>query len=592
MLENLRIAISLIEKPRRKRWAAVVLLAVAGAVAELVAAFLVLALLGAVTGSPVEIPLVRTWFSSLDTGSGSAVVTLALVTAGFYVLRSGLRLLSLYAEARIIENEGVLISRRLMRGYLALPYISHVGRNTSDFIKNAFWSVQEMITRYMKPAVQVISESMVTIAILTVLAIAAPLVTALALAGLAVGAFALMRIVQPRLKRMGEEGEEFTQASLMSLQESLRGIREIKVLQREETFTKRYTSARAGLAHTRYVSSFLSEIPRYVLESLLVGGIVVVVLLAEQSNSTTSSLAVLGLFGYAAFRILPAANRIVAALNKMRYGDAPLRVISDDLDLIREQALPTRLPESPRTNSGFSEKIDLRNVRFRYPGSDTNALTDVNLTIAKGESLGIVGPTGGGKSTFVDILLGLIDPTEGSITVDGVPLNKMHPQWLSQVGLVSQDVFVLDDTVRGNIAVGVSPESGTDDRLWEALSIAQLESFVRGQPLGLETPVGESGVRLSGGQRQRLAIARAVYKRPSVVVLDEGTAALDGITEADLMRAIQGLRSDRTLVMVAHRLATVRGCDRIVLIDQGRIAEVGTYEELLARSPMFAQMAG
>jgi ATP-binding cassette, subfamily B, bacterial PglK len=239
----------------------------------------------------------------------------------------------------------------------------------------------------------------------------------------------------------------------------------------------------------------------------------------------------------------------------------------------------------------FDREIRLDKVTLRYEGANVEALTDINVTIRKGESIGIVGPTGGGKTTLVDVIVGLLEPTRGALLVDGVDIRDCPEAWQRNLGMVSQDPFLVDDTLRRNIALGLEQHVIDESRVLEVVRVAQLADVVAGLPEGLDTVVGERGVRLSGGQRQRVAIARALYRDPSVIVFDEGTSALDNATEAQLQRALEELRADRTLIAVAHRLSTVVDSDRILFVSGGRIADSGTYAELLERCSGFRQLA-
>jgi ATP-binding cassette, subfamily B, bacterial PglK len=238
------------------------------------------------------------------------------------------------------------------------------------------------------------------------------------------------------------------------------------------------------------------------------------------------------------------------------------------------------------------KKLHLDGVSYRYPGTAQEALADVDLEIRRGETIGIVGPTGGGKSTLVDVILGLLPPTTGQVTVDGMDIRENLPAWHDNIGVVPQLVFLLDDTLRRNIALGLGDDEIDDAKVWEAVRLAQLDGFVCSLSAGLDTVVGERGVRISGGQRQRVAIARALYRQPTVLVFDEGTSALDNLTEGELVSSLEKLRGERTIITVAHRLTTVRRCDRIVMIENAKVSDVGSFDELARRNATFRRMAG
>jgi ATP-binding cassette, subfamily B, bacterial PglK len=298
---------------------------------------------------------------------------------------------------------------------------------------------------------------------------------------------------------------------------------------------------------------------------------------------------VLGLFAYVGLRLQPSLRNIVIATNGLKFGAAAVDDVHADLQNFAQTATQPRRTANEKLP--FRNTLVLDDVTFRYEGTRQHALKSVQVTIKPGEAIGVCGPTGGGKSTLVDLIVGLQEPTAGRVVVDGNSIHNHLAAWQIQLGVVSQSVFLLDGTLRENIALGIPNDEIDDELVAEAVRLAQLETFIASLPQGLETRVGERGVRLSGGQRQRVAIARALYRRPSVVVFDEGTSALDNETETELVEALERLRGERTLIMVAHRLTTVRRCDRILVVEDGRISDTGTFDELASRHRLFATFA-
>jgi ATP-binding cassette subfamily C protein len=287
--------------------------------------------------------------------------------------------------------------------------------------------------------------------------------------------------------------------------------------------------------------------------------------------------------------MMPAMSSIVAAVNRIRYGQSVAETIAANIDMIDAEA--EDVPRHDAVPIQFQTAIELEGVDFTYEDG-TEVIRGLNLVIHRGESVGIVGATGAGKSTLLDLILGLLDPTAGRITIDGRDLRDDIRGWQAAIGLVPQSVYLLDDTIRRNVAFGIADSEIDDDAVAEAIALARLEDFIATLPQGLETTVGERGVRLSGGQRQRVAIARALYRRPQILIFDEGTASLDNLTEAELLRAIEGLRGERTIITVAHRLTTVQGCDRVILLADGVIVDQGGYDELRDRNRTFREMTG
>jgi ATP-binding cassette subfamily C protein len=314
---------------------------------------------------------------------------------------------------------------------------------------------------------------------------------------------------------------------------------------------------------------------------------VVAVIIGIHGSTQSELVPLLGLFAYAGLRILPSLHWIVYYQNNLRFGAVPLdEVYRDWLDLSDAAG-----PEDTGERLPFRNQISLSNVSYSYAGAQRIALQEIDLVIRRGESVGIVGETGAGKSTLVDLILGLLQPTRGSILVDGCDIADRLPSWQRQIGYVPQSIYLMDDSIRRNIAFGVEDDEIDHDRVDVAVRMARIDEFIQSLPAGLDTVVGERGVRMSGGQRQRVAVARALYNDPEVLVFDEATAALDSQTEHELTREIQSLQRKKTLVIIAHRLDTVRHCDRLVFLKQGRVVDIAPFEELRARNAAFRQLA-
>jgi len=574
------------------RWVVVVVMALLVSGVEAASAVLVFTLLGMVTadGEALELPLlgdVRDLASGVD--DGTLLAWTAAFIAGFFLLRGLLLVAKAYVEHRVTENAGAAMATRLLRGYLTLPYAWHVQRNSSELIRNAHESVNTIVRDALRPLVKVVSEGVLALGLLAVLVLASPLATALALLVLAPVVGVMFKIIQPRAKRLGQANQRLSKATLQSLQQGLQGLRDIKLLGREAFFTRTFSTDRRELARTRTWRGTYQAFPRAIIETVLVAfiaGFFVLTLTLE--GGAAGAIPVLGVFAYAAFRLKQPIKDLTSAINTLRYAGPALEDVERDLDAARDAQEARAAEDADPDPLVVGEAITLEQVRYRYPGADEDALRDVSLTIPRGASIGIVGPTGGGKSTLVDVLVGLLEPTEGAVRVDGVDIAAHPRRWQRAIGMVPQSIFLVDDTIRGNIALGVRPEAIDEDAVARAVRMAQLDDVIARLPHGLDTVVGERGVRLSGGQRQRVAIARALYHDPSVLVLDEGTSALDNRTEASLLATIEALAGQRTLVTVAHRLTSVRACDRVVVVDGGTITAAGTYDELVASGAVLA----
>jgi ATP-binding cassette, subfamily B, bacterial PglK len=342
------------------------------------------------------------------------------------------------------------------------------------------------------------------------------------------------------------------------------------------------------LARANYRRGLWSQLPSTLIElSLLAFILIFFTSSVILEIGTEATLPILGLFAYAALRLLPSLQKIVKGLNDLRYSAAPLEDLVEDLEATTAHMGSSTEIEALR----FQDEITFEGVDFTYEGAASPSLRGVDLRVSSGELIGICGPTGGGKTTFVDLMTGLLHPTAGRIMVDGQDLRTQWRAWQLNLGVVPQMGFLIDDSLRRNIALGVPDDEVDNEALKEAIDLAQLAAFVDALPEGLDTQVGERGVRISGGQRQRIAIARALYRRPSVLVFDEGTSALDTATEAELMSAVRALRGRHTIVLVAHRLSTVRASDRVVFIDHGAIAGVGSFDTLARENDRFRALA-
>lgn len=590
-MKSLRETAKLIGREERWRWVVVAILAVIGALVETLGAVLIYLAAGRITAGPgttLSLPLVGDPARFFPGASPIEVLRiLAFTMAVFFVLRAGFIIGSEYVQERTAQRTGVIVSTKLFEGYLRMPYLFHVGRSSSDLMRTTTNSVDDVVNQYLSPMVDVIAQGLIVAFLFGLLVATNPLATLSVLAVLIPLSYALLRLVRSKLLELGTRTDQAYRGSLSAVQQSLRGIRDLKVLGREGFFEKRFRAHRSEIASARSGRAVLTATPRVGIETT-VFLLVVVFLLYSAGRTGPATVSMLGLFAYAALRIMPGVNKMVFALNRMRFSKGTLSPIIEDLDVLDAAHLQATPLVDPLP---FRSEITVEEVAFRYTPDSPLVLHDFNLAIRRGESFGIVGATGAGKSTLIDLILGLLEPTQGRLTVDGEDLPEVRAAWQRSIGLVPQTIFVLDDTIRRNVALGISDEEIDEEAVEKALRQAQLAEFVHSLEDGLETLVGEQGVRLSGGQRQRLAIARALYDEPSVLVFDEGTASLDNLTEAELIRSIESLRGERTIIMVAHRLSTVRRCDRIAFLEDGALVDVGAFDDLLARNTKFGELA-
>ncbi len=589
---SIRQAYDLVGRERPLRWVLLIVLALLVSAVEMAGAVLVYVLLALLAdpGGEIRLPLIGDLRQRFDGVSDDTLLLGTVATiATFFLLRALVKIAAKYVQARVVHNAGARLSTRMFEGYLRWPYPMHLTRTTSELIRNGHQAVSETLSEVVLPAIRTMAESFILVGLLVVLVLLAPLATLAAVVVIGGTAALLLLFVQPRLKILGSIRHHEAKLTLSILQQGLFGIRDVKVLGRERAFAREYGRSRARMARASYLKDTVGQLPNIVFELALmafISGFFAIAIL--QGGGAQETLSVLGLFAYAGLRMQPSMQIAMKALNSLKFAAAPLEDLHADLQMM---AGTGGLPRQANPLM-FREQLRLEGVSFRYERADCNALEDINLVIRPGEQIGICGTTGSGKTTLTDIITGLLQPTSGRVTIDGQDLTQVERNWQANLGIVAQMVFLTDDTLRRNIALGVPDEQIDDDALQEVVRLAQLESFVAGLSQGLNTVVGERGVRISGGQRQRIAIARALYRKPQVLIFDEGTSALDNATEAQMMAAIEQLRGQHTIILVAHRLSTVRKSDRIVFLEHGQMTGLGTYEQLKEDNTEFREMAG
>jgi ATP-binding cassette, subfamily B, bacterial PglK len=592
MFADIRACLALLPPQARWRWLALVPLTLAAAAAEAVGAGAAFGLI-TILGDPARaatLPVASWIYPYLPRDDASSViVTFTALVMGFYVARNALLAGTAWVQEQALNSSVGQLSHRLLAAYLGAPYAFHFRRNSAALIHRVTDAVHSVFRGVLGSLVNTASEALVVAGIIVILALTAPGVTAIAV--VVVGGLLLLPLTLSRhaTTRWGRAVQQLDTEILQTLQQSLGGVKEVKVIGRESFFLSQFDErvASAARLRSRYVT--VAATLRMGVETTFVCGLLAVSLLLTLRSGGAAALPLLGLYAYAGFRVIPAANRIMLYVTQLRYSRSWIHDLRADLAALPP---PVKAATAASEPIRFARAIALERVSYTYDGEPEPVLVDVSLGIVKGESIGIVGPSGAGKSTLVDLLLGLLTPTAGRITVDGRDIASALPSWQRHIGYVPQEPFVLDDTVRRNVAFGVRDAEIDDRRVLAALGLAQLADVVAALPDGLDTMLGERGTRLSGGQRQRVAVARALYHEPEVLVFDEATSALDTPTERELIAALEALRGVKTLVVIAHRLTTVRRCDRLAVLRDGRLAAVGPYDDLLARDPGFRAMAG
>lgn len=482
------------------------------------------------------------------------------------------------------------LSLRMLEEYLNKPYAYFLNQNSAALGKNLLSEVKQVVRGFVVAAMQLVAKSFVAVFILALLVAVNPLLALLAFAVLGGVYLLVFAIVKKRLTRIGEGRSSNDRKRFQAANEALSGIKDIKLLGREKVFIREY--ARPSQRYSRYMASqqVIGIIPKYALEGIAFGGMILIVLyLLTAGEGLANILPLLGLYGFASYRLMPAMQEIFSALTSMRFSTTALDLIHRDMERERKIVQVDREAIEPLP---FREELVLEDVTFGYV-EGRPILRNFNLRIEPNTSVALVGSTGSGKTTSVDLILGLLEPQEGRLVVDGVEITPGNmASWQKNLGYVPQSIYLSDDTIANNIAFGVDPRRLDMAAVERAARLANIHEFIIDElPDGYDTVVGERGVRLSGGQRQRLGIARALYHDPAVLVLDEATSALDGVTEESIFKAVSEIGKMKTVIMIAHRLSTVRNCDVIYLLERGRIMAAGRYDELLANSAEFRAMA-
>lgn len=517
------------------------------------------------------------------------LVVLVSGAAVLFLVKNAFLFASTWWQNAFILGTAAEIGQRSLAGYLLGPFVSYLRRSSAEVIRNQEGIVGSVCSGTLLSGIRVATEFLIMTAIIAILFVAAPKI-ALIVATVLLAALSFFYLVlRHRFAAWGQQNVENHRRRIECLQHSLGAIKEIKIAGREAFFIEHYRVLQAEVARLMAKIAAMSEFPRLALETLLVGAVTIVILITlMQDARMADTIATLALFAAAGFRLMPSANRIVAALTNLRASAAIVDWVHHDVRSAEGVAGFDESPPEIPPPEPFRELI-LDNVSFAYSGGGP-VLENINLSIRRGESVALVGRSGAGKSTLADIILGLLAPASGRVSVDGRDISADLRAWQRRLGYVPQASYILDGTIGENVALGVSPAERDETAVRRALAQAQLDDFVAGLPKGLATRVGEMGIRLSGGQRQRLSIARALYRDPGILIFDEATSSLDGETENAVTLSLDRLRNDKTMILIAHRLSTVRHCDRIVLLDGGRVADTGSFDELARRNPVFRRM--
>ncbi len=543
----------------------------------------------AMTGLPMVGPLLGSLTADLE--SGELVLWGACVLLAIFAIKNGFLAFNYWAQVRYVNHRRIAISGRLMRAYMNAPYTFFLSRNRSELLRNVDAEVVTVCANVISTILELCTRLVILIAVLGFLLAVEPLITLAWIAFLGLIAVFAVRGVSGRLRRYGLIQQQQRAVFTQNLMQAFGGIKEIRTLGREDFFTGKVMDAVTRLGKVSAFRLFVLKIIPPASEMVAMTGLLALACgLVLQGRSTESILVTLSLFVVGLVRLREASSAAMNQFADLRYSLVAVEPIVRDLALLGDA--PPAAPAQPGTALRPQSSIGIEDVWHRYEGASDHTLKSIDIAIPVGSAVGLVGTTGAGKSTVVDVLLGLLSPERGGLVVDGQRLDTSALRdWRRQVGYVPQAIYLLDDTIRRNIALGIPDAEVDEAALATAIRLAQLGRFIDRQPAGLDTLVGESGVRISGGERQRIGIARALYHDPAILILDEATSALDNTTERAVIEAVEGMKGQRTVVMIAHRLSTVQGCEVLYYLKDGRVEARGDYESLKRGHSAFREMA-
>lgn len=526
------------------------------------------------------------------TSTNHFLIFLGLIVFALIIFSNSLRLCFLWYITRFVHFCKANISRKMLHFYMMQPYQFFLSRNTSSMGKNILEEVSRVVHNVMQPLLELVARGAIAFFIIVML-VSVDLVLALLVVVILGGSYASIFIfVRRGLGTLGQRRSKADEGRFQCASEALNGIKDLKILGREKIFLDRFSLHARELAYTESSHSLITQAPKFALETIGFGGILLIVIyILFTSSQPEQIIPLLALYAFAGYRLMPCLQTVFVNLGTVRFNLVALDMLLADMGEKATVPEPTMLDHVARLP--ITRELVLDGISYSYPQTTEPVLRGLSLRVEANTTVGFVGSTGSGKTTTIDVILGLLTPQSGQLRVDGIALEKdVIIRWQRNIGYVPQTIYLSDDTVAHNIAFGVPASEVDMDAVQNAARIANLHEFVINElPKGYKTVVGERGVRLSGGQRQRIGIARALYHDPQVLVLDEATSALDNVTEEQVMEGIRNLARQKTILMIAHRLSSVQNCDRIFMLEKGQLVASGTYDELIANSDDFQNLA-
>ncbi|MFW2439059.1 MAG: ABC transporter ATP-binding protein [Arenicellales bacterium] len=539
-----------------------------------------------------EYPWIGKWLSGLpDEPSVHIIFWASLLLLGFIILKNLFLIFVFYTQAKIVTSQQVKLSDRMFKSYQSAPYEWILQRSTSELLRNIQNDTTQVLKEVIMPFLNLIMAVTMISVIVIVLIFAAPGSALLGLLVTGVGLYIVVRYFHKHLREAGRTFRHEFKEIIKAVQQGFGALVDARIIGCETYLNKVHKDALLRQASAwRYKLTIMKATP-FVIETFAIFGLLVILfILIKTSTSLESVLPTIFLLGVATIRLKQLMGGIAGAINQINAGRAFIPGIVNDLRELADIEKQVNHKKADTKKLGAFKSLKLNDVSYAYPEVDTKAIENISFQVNRGESIAFVGSTGCGKSTLANLILGLLEPTKGSIKANDIDIAQNITAWRTHLGYIQQSIYLIDDTIRANIVLGLVEEEVDDEQLWSALRSSRLEEFIKTLPDGLDTVVGERGVRLSGGQRQRIGIARALYTNPEVLIMDEATSALDNTIEKEVMEAIHNMKQGRTLIMIAHRLSTVKDCDRLFFLMDGAIENRGTYEELKNISEPFRKM--
>ncbi len=521
--------------------------------------------------------LIQKVFGSSDTADLLLGLTLTMIAV--YIIKNCYALFLTGLQTRFNYNNHIRMGAEMITCYMHKPYTYHLQRNTAEIVRNINHDVGSAFG-VIGALFGLVADVLIISFLLVYLFAVDPIMTTAVVIALTICSLSYFWIVRTKIRTFGQENREISAKMIKAIYQSMGGIKEVKIMGREKYFSDVYITAGREMLQRKRRYAIISAIPSKLIETLCMCGILGVIAYKIVSGEDLPSLIPgLSAFAVAAIRLLPRANSINSHINGITYSLPSLESLyeelkdSERLEKERKEEIARKKAEKKVVEVGKENDIFVKNLTFTYPEKDAPVLKNVNLNIPHGSSVGIVGVTGAGKTTLVDLILGVLKPQEGTICYGTLDIHEDYAEWQKHIGYIPQNIYLTDETIRKNVALGIPEDQIDEAAVWRALENAQLADFVRTLENGLDTVVGERGVRISGGQRQRIGIARALYHDPEILFFDEATSSLDNQTEAAVMESIKGLSGNKTMIIVAHRLTTIEHCDKIFKVEKNGISE-------------------